>query len=699
MKSALRYRSRPLRLACLACATLLARAGCAGPDPAEEVEPTMSHLTDPATPALTPTPTPPPPDAMGETKADGTVCFYVDAVRGKPDGAGTQADPTTRLSVAIERLKAGDTVFIGEGTYTGSHFLPGGEEGKPVTLQAWGDAKPVLTTSIAYAGPWEKVRDNIYAADVSALGHKIDTTNPQVFLDDKALVEARYPNMGPTMDTIMDYRRAVAQSGTNKNSLVAPDDIPSDIEGATAVVWPGSNLMAGWVAWTSPVASVEGRTIRLGMEMDAIEPVIGGKAYTPFPGNAFYVTSALSLLDAPGETFYDGKTGRMYVWLPDGGDPTGRAIRFRGESSVVLHADGKRHIRLQGLTLLGGGIRMDGVGHCLIEDCVVRYADHFQGSGYASYRQKVNMVVTGDDLVIRRCVFGPTAGNGILLGGKRVVFTDNYVQNCNYAGNDFAAVFVSRSTDLEISRNQFYNSARAHLFFAIEEKFERCVIEHNHFKDHATLNSDAGAFYTWSCDGGGTEIRYNLVDCGSRNDNGTMKKLREGLYVDNYSSNFSVHHNIVIGGGAGLQINLPNPGTTYAHNTVIGAQQGIGIYSVPKDDADGTGIRVANNLFADLKEQDIRYHGTEAGKTESYEGSLQDGRIPVPQNPDRQIVSSNNLRGEVDASFRPVADSPALDGGVVVEGLTGEFTGSAPDIGALESGLPMFEYGPTWTLP
>lgn len=699
MKRASRMHTRLFRFACLACAGLLALAGCAGPDPTEEVSPTMSQPTDPATPAATPTPTPPPPAAMGEPNADGTVSFYVDAVRGKPDGAGTQADPTTRLSVAIERMKAGDTVFIGEGTYTGSHFLPGGEEGKPITLQAWGDAKPVLTATIAYAGPWEKVRDNIYVADVSALAYKMDTTNPQVFLDDDALVEARYPNMGPTMDTIMDYRRAVAQAGTDKATLVAPDDIPSDIGGATAVVWPGSNGLAGWVAWTSPVASVEGREIRLGMEIDRKEPVIGGKAYTPFPGNAFYVTGALSLLDAPGETFYDRKTGRMYVWLPDGGDPTGRAIRFRGKSSVVLHADGKRHIRLQGLTILGGGIRMDGAGHCVIEDCVIRYADHFQGNGYVSGSQTESMVVTGDDLVVRRCVFGPTAGNGILLGGNRVVFTDNYVQNSNYAGNDYAAVFVFRSTDLEISRNQFYNSARAHIFFAIGVRFERCVIEHNHFKDHATLNSDAGAFYTWSCDGGGTEIRYNLVECGNRNDNGTMMKLREGLYVDNYSSNFSVHHNIVIGGGAGLQINLPNPGTTYAHNTVIGAQHGIGFFSVPKDDADGTGIRVANNLFADLKGQDIRYYGTGAGKAESYAGSLQDGRIPVPQNPDRQIASSNNLRGEVDASFRPVAGSPALDGGVVVEGLTGEFAGSAPDIGALESGLPMFEYGPTWELP
>jgi len=90
--------------------------------------------------------------------------------------------------------------------------------------------------------------------------------------------------------------------------------------------------------------------------------------------------------------------------------------------------------------------------------------------------------------------------------------------------------------------------------------------------------------------GGGTEIYNNFVVCGNKGDNGTMHKLRMGLYVDNNSSNFVVHHNIVIGGGQGLCANMPNQGTRFYNNTVINADVGINFYGFPVDNADASSI-------------------------------------------------------------------------------------------------------------
>lgn len=663
------------------------------PSPTHGLSPTDPIPTVPASP------TDPVPVDYGESNGDGTRSYYVDAVSGSRNGAGTQSSPFSLLSHAIKRAIPGDTVFIGQGVHVGTSHLRSGEEGKPITLAAWGDAKPVLTTTVASKGTWELYEGDIHSLDVSPFVHLMDEFNPQVFLEGEALVEARYPNMGPYLEDLMDYRRAVAQKGTDRNTLVAPDDLPGGLEGALAVVWPGTNGLAGWVAWTSPVLSVDGRTIRLEKTLNQEETVTGGDAYTPYPGNPFYLKGALSLLDAPGEYHYDRENRTLYLYLPGGGDPNSRDIRFRGANSAAIEADGKSHIHLKGLTFLGCGIRMSASNHIVMEDCTVRYADHFQGTGYASYALRSHMILVGDHNTIRRCAFGPTAGSGIILGGRDVLFTDCIIRNSNGSGNDFSSLKLLESADLVISHSTFQGTSSNHIGFEPGKTFGKCIVEYNHFMDHATLNSDMGAVSSWSTDGGKSEIRYNLVETGNRNDNGTMMKLTIGLYIDNYCSNFLVHHNIVIGGEGGLQTNLPNPGTIFANNTVIGAKHGYGLFSVSKDNADGRGVSFVNNLFADLKGLDISYYGTEDGISRSYLGNLADGSVPVPVNPDRRITSSHNLRGEVGADYRPVPGSSAIDGGIVIDGITGDFSGNAPDIGALESGEPMFPYGASWTLP
>lgn len=202
---------------------------------------------------------------------------------------------------------------------------------------------------------------------------------------------------------------------------------------------------------------------------------------------------------------------------------------------------------------------------------------------------------------------------------------------------------------------------------------------------------------SWSTDGGGSQIRHNFVESGPKRRQGDMYHLLMGLYIDNYCSNFIVHHNIVMGGHTGLATNLPNPGTVFANNTVIGAHNGYGLFSVSKDNADGTGVGFFNNLFIDISGTDISYYGTENGSLKSYIGNFIDGTVPVPVNPEVRIDSSNNMRGEVDGNFNPVKNSPAIDGGIYIEGITGQFSGQSPYVGALDYGQPMFEYGASRT--
>jgi hypothetical protein len=50
----------------------------------------------------------------------------------------------------------------------------------------------------------------------------------------------------------------------------------------------------------------------------------------------------------------------------------------------------------------------------------------------------------------------------------------------------------------------------------------------------------------------------------------------------------------------------------------------------------------------------------------------------------------------MDLNFALRAASAAVDAGVVIPTVNEDFTGSAPDLGALETGKPAPHYGPRW---
>jgi hypothetical protein len=50
----------------------------------------------------------------------------------------------------------------------------------------------------------------------------------------------------------------------------------------------------------------------------------------------------------------------------------------------------------------------------------------------------------------------------------------------------------------------------------------------------------------------------------------------------------------------------------------------------------------------------------------------------------------------VDLNFRLKPASKAVDTGVVIPTVNNDFTGRAPDLGALEVGKPEPKYGPRW---
>mgnify|MGYP006283294807 CR=1 FL=1 len=92
--------------------------------------------------------------------------------------------------------------------------------------------------------------------------------------------------------------------------------------------------------WQKGQITVEGRCLQDGGQND---PGLGW-------GTKYYVEDHPALLDSPGEWWYDGDTGRLYLWSPENADPATLDIEI-ARRNVGFDLTNRSHITLDGLTV------------------------------------------------------------------------------------------------------------------------------------------------------------------------------------------------------------------------------------------------------------------------------------------------------------------------------------------------------------
>ncbi|MCL1820004.1 MAG: right-handed parallel beta-helix repeat-containing protein [Oscillospiraceae bacterium] len=598
--------------------------------------------------------------------------IYVDAKNANA-GDGTQANPYKSLADATKNAKTSDTIIVADGTYYGTITLPSGTDGKPTTLKAAPGAKPVITPTVPLNAAWSVYKDNIYVADISSVSNVIQTDYPQLFSGGVSMIEARYPNLpGSDMSSVMKQKRAVAQAGTNASTIVVPDTIPSDIAGASVVIWAGTEGLSGWHSIkTPPIKAVNGKTVTLESPMKRAtwDENPDWDYSTAHPGNPFYIVGALALLDAPGEYYYDKASKKLYFYAPDGGDPSRLSLSMRSNNkhAIVLSA---KYVTVDGFDIYGGGINIMG-GNNTIQNCSVRYAGYYydgdMGNLNADDASSHDFSIQGYNNTVKKCEIGPTASSGITVSGVNNMITDNHFHDCGYAGG-YTTITVFASEYLEISNNTMANAGRAHIDFYSGELFKQNVIKNNHFINAMILCSDGGSFYTSYSDGGGTEFHHNFIEQTVKGDQGNMMKLIIGFYMDGFSKNYTAHHNIIKAENItnGLQINTPSENAKIYNNTIIGADVGIFVGFDGRNTAKD--IIINDNLLVNNK------HAYAIGWLEGETiADFTNGRIAA-----NGVTSSGNTSGTVDAQYRP--------------------TGDTPNVGAIPKDGTMFSYGASWKL-
>src|SRR5678816_2858411 len=238
------------------------------------------------------------------------------------------------------------------------------------------------------------------------------------------------------------------------------------------------------------------------------------------------------------------------------------------------------------------------------------------------------------------------------------------VHDVGYAGANDAGINV-RGPGQVVTRTTVYNAGRCGIKIGYATDL---TLTHNLIHDVMLQTTDGGGIYTYGTDARGSEIAYNVIYNSRSGGFGAV-----GVYLDNFSSDYVVHHNVVWNADHALKMNPTSRDNQVYNNTLAGVD-----YSVATSKSgDMLGSVFRNNIFTKSAKIDPR-----ATKQNNLSAGTDPGFV--------------NLAG---GDLRLTSGSRAIDAGMALGAATAGYAGDAPDAGAYEYGKPAWTAGASISSP
>jgi len=577
--------------------------------------------------------------------------YYVDT-DGNDNNPGTQALPFQTIGRACDEIRYGSRplptggviVWIRGGTYRETvRPACSGTAEAPIRFAAYPGELPVISGADILDVSWIVHSGDIYKASTTV-------EFEQLFVDGQMMNEARWPNT--QVDNLVNMIRANCDSGTNTSTLVDSELPDGDWEGAYVHINPGKE-------WNSLTAQIENYNSH--SEFDFV--FINGRGWVnndlePESGDPYWLFGSLAGLDIPTEWFLDSDTDEIYLWCPGDPDPGVHTIEVK-QRIHAFDLSNCNHTQIEGLRIFAAGINMNKSSYCVVDDCHVKYPEHTRfvwswsdGAARANYLGGKHNEWKNSSIVY-------SATNGIFDAGSYNKVTNCIIHDVDYMAGQHAAI-TTVGYGGEYTWNTLYNSGRDCIRHQNASAFR---IEHNDMFNAGLLTRDLGVTTTWGTDGRGAAIAYNFVH----------DTFGNGIYLDNNTPNYNIHHNLVWKcSRSGIILNTPSINNKVYNNTILNSCKWAFNYwnnpiiaSVPTM----AGTRIINNLT----QSTVR---------------LVEGRL-APK-------AGYNGNYAVNSSGWPSPGSGAIDAGVPISGITDGYVGSAPDIGCFEVGNSGWKAGAVW---
>ena len=602
---------------------------------------------------------------------------YFVAPNGSDGNSGTINSPFKTVQKCANLVQPGETCWLRKGIYREA-VRPenSGTELEPITFAAYQD-ESVTISGTEIVSEWTRDRNSIFQATIKLPINGYSDTGffaNQVFVNGEMMPEARFPNIDSKRDYLKrHFIGKGVKSPKGLSAVINNDKIPALTEG-----WTGAKV------WTS-----EWYTTRTGTITGGQAGKLTAKMTAPWKrgGYWFYLFGKKELLDAEGEWFYNGRNNKLYLWSPGGNKPQAVEVKQR---NFAFDLSDRSHITLQNLNLFANTITTSDLSTGVVIDGIkAKYVSHHmtlpplpkseQGSNsdnaliLASHTHDTGIQIRGNGHTIKNSVIEWSSGNGILLEGKNHVVTNNVITSINYMVSYAAPIRVNGS-DHKITYNTLKRAGRDAIsidWHTAGLSAKNIEIAYNDISQFGMLSTDLGALYVCCrIDLAGGSVHHNWI-----HDTVAFSPFwgTRGIYLDLESYNATIHHNVVwgiVGGQHSFYLTARGVrGYQRIYNNVFFGDIGTDNY-----------VEAHNNIFAGSEDIDAALESHNLFENEDIELV----RPPAPK-----------AKSEYLPDFTLQPDSPAVDGGVVIPGITDDFVGEAPDIGAYERGGEVWQPGAT----
>jgi uncharacterized protein (TIGR03437 family) len=564
-------------------------------------------------------------------------------------------------------MVAGDIAFIRAGVYRET-VTPknSGTQNAPIAFMPYnGESVTVSGADAIPASSWTLSTGNIYKAPMSwDLGNGAN----QVFLDSQMMIEAQWPNT--TLD-LSHPTVAQASGGSYVDGGTGPSTgtiTDANLPPRPAGYWNGAtiNTCLGkcWIWQTGSVtdSSVSGK---LAFTFAKLSDDLVPGANLPGSQMPYFLTGKLTELDSPSEWFRDSGASTLYLWTPSGDSPAQHLVEATHRAWAFV-LGGRSFITLQGISIFAAGIYTDTQSQYLLLDGLqCQYVAHvplplLQNSYYTGGYNGITL--HGMSNTLRNSTVAFSSGTGVYVEGTGQRVFNNVIRDTDYRATYASPIFagtVGQENQHLFAYNTIYNSGRFGVYWA--ENFGTGRILRNEIYDYGLQTADLGCTYTFGSDGMGTEIAYNICH---DNHSGPQGFHGMGIYLDDNTSNYVVHHNVVWNSDFGIQLTSGGPDRIY-NNTFVGSLQGFNTGGT------SSGTELKNNIFM----PDVDWTSS--------------------------AIATNNIFGNINPQFVDPANhnyqlkptSPAIAAGLIIPPYTNGFSGPAPDIGAYDHTKPAWKAG------
>ena len=579
--------------------------------------------------------------------------YYV-ATNGNDTAAGT-ATNTAWLTIqkAASVMVAGDTCYVRGGTYRETVTpVNSGTPASPITYHTYSN-EVVTINGAAIITNWTLDAGNVFkAAMVSNYFASPYNQSDQIFVDGTNLTLAKWPNvttaanaypsgnapavdlMHPAKSTLTSAsqpRINAAPGGTNwyyitfTDTNLTPAVATNYYVGAEIYMQPNNGA---W-SWTQSGTIIAQTNNTLTMR------TANFSGPNTFPtGSRYYLFNQRQMLDATGEWFHDKPNGLLYLWLPDGSNPTGHLVEAK-QRDFAFNLNNRSNIVVRGFNLFACTITTDtaaggnGIGYnstnyvvypwrgagsgiasannITLDGLNAKYLSHFtdvSGYFYQQWGQGSGIILSGSDCVLKNSTLQFSAGNGVTVLGQRNQVLNNAIYDVDYSSVDCSAINTGGtavSQDQEIATNTVARCGRTGITPRGLKNSNTANllarIHHNDISQCMIQDWDGGGIYTAGGDAKFLRMDHNII-------HDMAGYTCSGIYMD-YQKNFIIDHNVIWNVEWGIHLQGDNGGVVngLCYNNTVGVKNTSGVPYGPfafannGGTAASTGSVIRNNIL------------------------------------------------------------------------------------------------------